>query len=98
MGKALLKWTEPKPAPEPKANVSNSTANKTYSEPEEPIDGHLGFNESSEVENHQVYKDMMKKYLGKRPKRIKEWARLGYNGKSDDPDYDHYKPRHDQKN
>ena len=28
---------------------------------------------------------MMQKYLGKRPKRIKEWARLGYNGKSDDP-------------
>ena len=40
----------------------------------------------------------MKKYLGKRPKRIKEWARLGYNGKSDDPDYDHYKPRKDHKN
>lgn len=41
---------------------------------------------------------MMQKYLGKRPKRIKEWARLGYNGKSDDPDYDNYKPRHDKKN
>ena len=41
---------------------------------------------------------MMKKYLGKRPKRIKEWARLGYNGKSDDPDYDNYKPRHDHRN
>ena len=40
---------------------------------------------------------MMRKYLGKRPKRIKEWARLGYNGKSDDPDYDHYKPRRDHK-
>ena len=39
---------------------------------------------------------MMRKYLGKRPKRINEWARLGYNGKSDDPD--HYKPRLDHKN
>lgn len=37
----------------------------------------------------------MQKYLGKRPKRVKEWARLGYSGKSDDPDFDYLKPRPD---